>query len=119
MRSNAVLQGLRRYGNAVLDRAKSTKASYIEKPELIQPVEKKGERVSFIALIIVGPKSIGPTQTAKRNENSMLNHRFAMAPMMDWTDGVKKQKHNQHLSVATRSRAVPSAAPIMQTRTRQ
>ena len=109
MRSNAVLQGLRRYGNAVLDRAKSTKASYIEKPELIQPVEKKGERVSFIALIIVGPKSIGPTQTAKRNENSMLNHRFSMAPMMDWTDRAEKAKHNQNLSMVAVSHAVPNA----------
>jgi hypothetical protein len=109
VRSNAVLQGLRRYGNAVLDRAKSTKASYIEKPELIQPVEKKGERVSFIALIIVGPKSIGPTQTAKRNENSMLNHRFAMAPMMDWTDRAEKAKHNQNLSMVAVSHAVPNA----------
>jgi hypothetical protein len=55
---------------------------------LIQPVEKKEERVSFITLIIVGPKSIGPTQTAKRNENSMLDRRFSVAPMMDWTESL-------------------------------
>jgi hypothetical protein len=90
VRSNAVLHVLGRYGNAVPDRAKSTKASYIEKPELIQPAEKKGERVSFITLIIVGPKSIGPTPTTKRNENSMLHHRFSVAPMMDWVESFLK-----------------------------
>jgi len=49
----------------------------------------------------------------------MLEARFAIAAMMDWTDGVKKQKHNQHLSVAAKSRAVPNAAPMMRTPTRQ
>jgi tRNA-dihydrouridine synthase A len=31
-------------------------------------------------------KSVGPTQSAKINENNMLDHRFSIAPMMDWTD---------------------------------
>jgi tRNA-dihydrouridine synthase A len=31
-------------------------------------------------------KSAGPNQSAKINENSMLAHRFSVAPMMDWTD---------------------------------
>jgi len=31
-------------------------------------------------------KSVGPTQSAKINENSMLDYRFSVAPMMDWTD---------------------------------
>jgi hypothetical protein len=31
-------------------------------------------------------KSIGPTQNYKGNENKMLEHRFAIAPMMDWAE---------------------------------
>src|SRR6185437_2537378 len=31
-------------------------------------------------------KSVGPTQSAKINENNMLDHKFSIAPMMDWTD---------------------------------
>src|SRR5882757_3692337 len=30
--------------------------------------------------------SVGPTQSAKINENNMLDTRFSVAPMMDWTD---------------------------------
>jgi len=28
-------------------------------------------------------KSVGPTQSAKINENNMLTYRFSIAPMMD------------------------------------
>jgi hypothetical protein len=35
---------------------KLTKANYRKLPELFQPVEKKGKRVSSIAQIIVGPE---------------------------------------------------------------
>jgi tRNA-dihydrouridine synthase A len=34
----------------------------------------------------VEPKSIGPTEIVKLNENNMLDYRFSVAPMMDWTD---------------------------------
>jgi hypothetical protein len=115
--SNAVPHVLGRYGNAVVDRAKSTKASYVEKPELIQPVEKKGERVSSITLITVGPKSIGlhklhwTTQTTKRNENNMLDHRFSVAPMMDWNGTSRKTKRSQHLSRTSVRDVVPNEVP--------
>jgi hypothetical protein len=36
-------------------------------------------------------KSVGPTQSAKINENNMLDCRFSVAPMMDWTDERKKR----------------------------
>src|ERR1700749_1346542 len=31
-------------------------------------------------------KSVGPIETKRLIENNMLTHRFAIAPMMDWTD---------------------------------
>jgi hypothetical protein len=71
---------------------KSAKASYIERPGLIQLVEKKGKRVSPILPIICRPqKSIGPTQTTKLNEINTLYGRFAVAPMMDWTGTSQKR----------------------------
>ena len=36
--------------------------------------------------MLLAQKSVGPTQSAKINENNMLDHRFSIAPMMDWTD---------------------------------
>jgi NAD(P)-dependent dehydrogenase (short-subunit alcohol dehydrogenase family) len=36
----------------------------------------------------VAQKSIGPIQTTKRNENNMLDRRFAVAPMMDWVESL-------------------------------
>jgi hypothetical protein len=40
------------------------------------------------------------------------DHRFSVAPMMDWTGTSQKAKRNQHLSVVAVSRAVPNAVPI-------
>jgi hypothetical protein len=54
-------------------------------------------------------KSVGQTQSAKINENNMLDRRFAIAPMMDWTDRAEKAKHNQYLSMVAVSHAVPNA----------
>jgi hypothetical protein len=31
----------------------------------------------------------------KYNENNMLDHRFAIAPMMDWTGTSQKAKYDQ------------------------
>jgi hypothetical protein len=43
----------------------------------------------------------------------MLIHRFSVAPMMDRTDGAKKRKYNQHLSMFVVSHAVPNAVPTI------
>jgi hypothetical protein len=56
--------------------------------------------------------SVGPTQSAKINENNMLDTRFSVAPMMDWTGTSQKAKRNQHLSPITKNHAVPNAVPI-------
>src|SRR3989441_12491593 len=59
----------------------------MKKPELVQPVEKKGKRVSSIRSDHLSTqKSIERTHATKFNENNMLDHRFAVAPLMDWTD---------------------------------
>src|SRR2546425_12413233 len=59
----------------------------MKKPELVQPVEKKGKRVSSIRSDHLSTqKSIERTHATKFNENNMLDHRFSVAPMMDWTD---------------------------------
>jgi hypothetical protein len=33
-------------------------------------------------------KSIGPTWTTKMIENNMLDRRFAVAPLMDWSESL-------------------------------
>jgi hypothetical protein len=53
---------------------------------LIQLVEKKGKRVSSIALMICWTEISGPIQATKLNENNMLDYRFSIAPMMDWNE---------------------------------
>jgi hypothetical protein len=45
-------------------------------------------------------------------ENNMLDRRFAVAPLMDWTGTSQKTKCNQHLSPITKNHAVPNAVPI-------
>jgi hypothetical protein len=57
-------------------------------------------------------KSNGPTGTTKAIENKMLDRRFAVAPLMDWTGTSQKAKRNQHLSPITKNHAVPNAVPI-------
>jgi tRNA-dihydrouridine synthase len=47
----------------------------------------------------------------KWNENNMLERRFAVAPMMDWTDWAEKAKYNQHLSMVAIGHVVPNAVP--------
>jgi hypothetical protein len=42
-------------------------------------------------------------------KNNMLDHRFSVAPMMDWTGTSQKAKYNQHLSVVAFHHAVPNA----------
>jgi tRNA-dihydrouridine synthase len=59
----------------------------------------------------VGAKSIGSAKVIKFNENNMLNRRFAIAPMMDWTDLAEKAKYNQHLSMVAIGHVVPNAVP--------
>jgi hypothetical protein len=74
----------------------STRAKYVKRPGLLQPVEKKGKCASSIAPIIWRPqKSVGPTWTIKMIENKMLARRFSIAPMMDWTGTSRKAKYNQ------------------------
>jgi hypothetical protein len=60
----------------------------------------------------VGPKSVERTKTAKLNEINMLDHRFSIAPMMDWTGTSRKAKYNQHLGAVVARHAVPNAVPI-------
>jgi hypothetical protein len=60
----------------------------------------------------VGKKSIGPTQAIKQNENNMLEARFSVAPMMDWTGTSQKAKYNQRLGAIVGRHAVPNAVPI-------
>jgi hypothetical protein len=43
------------------------------------------------------------------NECKMLDRRFSVAPLMDWTGTSQKAKHHQHLSVTVVTRAVPNA----------
>jgi len=45
------------------------------------------------------------------NENNMLDHRFSVAPMMDWTDRAEKAKQCQHLRVVVLNHAGPNAVP--------
>jgi len=42
----------------------------------------------------------------------MLDRRFSLDPMMDWTGTSQKAKCNQHLSPITKNHAVPNAVPI-------
>jgi tRNA-dihydrouridine synthase len=49
------------------------------------------------------------------NNINMLEHRFSVAPMMDWTDLAEKAKHIQRLDMFRRSHAVPNAAPTLRT----
>jgi hypothetical protein len=57
-----------------------------------ESVEKYLIAMTFAYALRVGgdhlsvQKSIGPTGTTKVIENNMLDHRFSVAPMMDWTD---------------------------------
>jgi tRNA-dihydrouridine synthase len=44
-------------------------------------------------------------------KNNMLDYRFSVAPMMDWTDRAEKAKYDQHLNGVVVSRAVPNAVP--------
>jgi hypothetical protein len=43
-------------------------------------------------------KLVGRTQVTEVNENNMLDRRFAIAPMMDWTAISQKAKYGQHLT---------------------
>ena len=61
-------------------------------------------------------KSVGPIQSAKINENNMLDHRFSVAPMMDWTDRPRKAKHSQCLSVFVLTHAGLNAVPAFDER---
>jgi len=42
----------------------------------------------------------------------MLDHRFSIAPMMDWTDSTEKRKYDQQLSMVAKCYAVPNAVPF-------
>jgi hypothetical protein len=57
-------------------------------------------------------KSIGRTGTAKVIKNNLLNGRFAVAPLMDWTGASQKAKYNQRLGAVVTRHAVPNAVPI-------
>jgi hypothetical protein len=39
----------------------------------------------------VGPKPLGRADVKKLNESKMLERRFSIAPMMEWTDRAEKQ----------------------------
>jgi hypothetical protein len=45
-------------------------------------------------------------------KNNMLDRRFSVAPLMDWTGTSQKAKRNQRLSAAVGLHAVPNAVPI-------
>jgi hypothetical protein len=45
-------------------------------------------------------------------ENNMLDRRFAVAPLMDWTGTSQKAKYNQRLDPVVGRHAVPNAVPI-------
>jgi hypothetical protein len=58
----------------------------MKKLELVQAVEKKGKCFRSIAPIICRPE-IGWTESRRKvNENNMLDRRFSVAPMMDWSE---------------------------------
>jgi hypothetical protein len=40
----------------------------------------------------------------------MLDHRFSIAPMMDWTDFAEKTKPNQYLGLVAISHVVPKCS---------
>ena len=66
---------------------KSAGPKYMEKQELFQLVEKKGKHVSFYRSDhLSAQKSVGRIRGTRFNENNMLERRFSVAPMMDWTD---------------------------------
>jgi hypothetical protein len=75
-------------------------------------LKRKENALGLSLRLLSVQKSVGPTQSAKINENNMLDHRFSVAPMMDWTGTSQKAKRNQHLSVVVENRAVPNAVPI-------
>jgi hypothetical protein len=56
-------------------------------------------------------KLVGRTKSTKVNESKMLDRRFAIAPMMDWTGASQKVKRDQRLGTVVASHAVPNAAP--------
>ncbi|CAN5136604.1 tRNA dihydrouridine(20/20a) synthase DusA [soil metagenome] len=66
---------------------KSTKANYMMGPGWFQLVEKKGKCFRSIAPVYLSAqKTVGRNNAIKINENNMLDGRFSVAPMMDWTD---------------------------------
>jgi hypothetical protein len=85
--STAVLHALNQYCNAVLGtEEKSTKASYIQKPELFNQLKRKENALGLRVGSFVGPEIGWTGSNEKANERNMLAHRFSVAPMMDWTD---------------------------------
>jgi tRNA-dihydrouridine synthase A len=49
-------------------------------------LKRKENALGLSLRLLSVQKSVGPTQSAKINEINMLDHRFSVAPMMDWTD---------------------------------
>jgi hypothetical protein len=60
----------------------------------------------------VGPK-IGWTDLNYVIENRMLDRRFSVAPLMDWTDCAEKAKWHQRLGMVAIGHAVPNAVPML------
>jgi hypothetical protein len=57
-------------------------------------------------------KSVGRDRAKKLSEKNMLDHRFSVAPMMDWAGTSQKAKYNQRLGAVVAGHAVPNAVPI-------
>jgi hypothetical protein len=75
---------------------------------------KRKENALVLSLgSFIGPKIDWTAGAIKMIENNMLDRRFSVAPMMDWTGTSRKAKHNQHLNGGAVDRAVPNAVPIV------
>jgi hypothetical protein len=107
--SAAVLHAFSQYSIAVLDREKLDEESC---QNCFNQLKRKENAVVLSHGTFVGKKSIGPTQAIKQNENNMLEARFSVAPMMDWTGTSQKAKYNQRLGAIVGRHAVPNAVPI-------
>ena len=49
-------------------------------------LKRKENALALSLRLSVGPKTIARSPISNLNENNMLDAKFAIAPMMDWTD---------------------------------
>jgi tRNA-dihydrouridine synthase A len=78
----------RRFGTALLywPAQKSRVGVFTDEGGLTKYLKRKENALALSSDDLWAQKAVGPTRLVKFNENNMLERRFCIAPMMDWTD---------------------------------